>query len=59
MPIHRGQNSHGSFYQWGKSGKKYYYKSGDKKSREKAKELAHKQAIAIYATGWKEPNKKK
>jgi hypothetical protein len=54
MPIHRGSDSKGSFYQWGNSGKKYYYKSGNKKSREIAKSKAKKQAIAIYASGWKE-----
>jgi len=49
MPIHRGRDSKGSFYQWGQQ-KKYYYISGNKKSREQAKEKARKQAIAIYAS---------
>lgn len=53
MPIHRGKDSKGPYYQWG-SQKKYYYKSGNKKSREAAYQKAHKQAIAIYASGWKE-----
>lgn len=52
MPIHRGRNSKGPFYQWGDQ-KKYYYKSGDEKSRKEAKKKAHKQAVAIYASGWK------
>jgi len=41
----QGKDSKGTFYQWGNQ-KKYYYKSGDKKSREKAKEKAYKQARA-------------
>ena len=53
MPIHRGQDFKGPFYQWG-SQKKYYYKPGNKKSREAAKEKARKQMIAIYATGYRE-----
>lgn len=57
MPIHRGKNSIGPYYQWGTQ-KKYYYKSGNKKSREIAKDKARQQMIAIYATGWKEKNKK-
>jgi len=53
MPIHRGRDSNGPYYQWGTQ-KKYYYKSGDKISRNLAYEKARKQAVAIYATGWKE-----
>ena len=53
MPIHRGQNSKGPYYQWG-SQKKYYYKSGDKKSRLNAMEKAKKQMVAIYASGYKD-----
>lgn len=49
MPIHRGHDSKGSFYQW-RQQKKYYYISGNKKSREQAKKKARKQAIAIYAS---------
>lgn len=53
MPIHREIDSKGPYYQWGNSGKKYYYTSGNKKSRERAKNKAKKQAVAIYASGWK------
>ena len=35
------------FYQWGKSGKKYYYDPTSKESKEKAKEKAKKQGAAI------------
>lgn len=53
MPIHRKTDSKGPYYQWGNSGKKYYYKSGSKRSRETAIDKAKKQAVAIYASGWK------
>ena len=53
MPIHRGTDSKGPYYQWG-TRKKYYYKSGNQKSREIAKKKAHAQAVAIYASGWRE-----
>jgi len=54
MPTHRGVDSKGSYYQWGNSGKKYYYISGNERSRNIAKNKAKKQAIAIYASGWRE-----
>lgn len=47
MPLHRGSDSNGPFYQWGGRGKKYYYKSGSSAQRAKAKEKAMKQAKAI------------
>jgi hypothetical protein len=47
MPVYRGLDVAGSFYKWGTIGKKYYYKSGHKKSRENAKIRARKQGIAI------------
>ena len=53
MPIHRGKDSKGPYYQWG-SQKKYYYKKGNKKSRELAKKKAKKQMIAIYASGYRD-----
>lgn len=53
MPIHRGKDSKGPYYQWGHQ-KKYYYKSGDIKSRKRAKKKAAEQMVAIYATGWRE-----
>ena len=52
MPIQRGTDSHGPFFQWGTQ-KKYYYKPNNKKSRELAKEKARKQMVAIYASGWR------
>ena len=52
MPVHRGKDSQGCFYQWG-GRKKYYYTPGDAKSRKAAEEKAHKQARAIYARGYR------
>ena len=53
MPIMRGNDTNGSFMRWGEHGKRYYYKPNDKKSRDRAKEKAKKQGIAIHASGWK------
>lgn len=56
MPIHRGRNSQGSFYQWGKDvpGRKkwtkYYYTPNDIESREMAKEKAIRQGLASKAS---------
>ena len=55
MPIHRGKDKKGPYYQYG-SQKKYYYKSGSKRSREAAYKKAHAQKVAILATGWREPH---
>ncbi len=52
MPIHRGIDSSGPYYQWG-TRKKYYYKSGNKRSRESAKKRAIKQMKAIFSSGYK------
>ncbi len=53
MPVHRGKDSEGPYYQWGKSGKKYRYTAGDKGSRESAKAKAEKQGRAARAGGYK------
>lgn len=50
MPVRRGKDSKGAFYRYGGSGKKYYFKPGDKTSRERAKKKAGKQAQAIKAS---------
>jgi len=52
MPIHRGKDSKGLYYQWG-SRTKYYYTCNNKKSRDKAYEKSARQARAIYASGYK------
>ena len=53
MPVHRGRDSDGPYYQWGDSGKKYRYESGNKESREAAKKKAKKQGQAAHAAGYK------
>ena len=50
MPVHRGKDKDGAYYQWGESGKKYRYETGDKQSREAAKKKAEKQGRAIEAS---------
>lgn len=47
MPIYRGKN----YYQYGNTGKKYYYVVGDDNSRNRAKKLAENQMKAIQANG--------
>jgi hypothetical protein len=53
MPVHRDKDSKGPYYQWGDSGKKYHYESGDKSSREKAKKKAEQQGRAARASGYR------
>lgn len=50
MPVKRGTDSKGAFYRYGSSGKKYYFKPGDKASMQRAKTRAGKQAQAIKAS---------
>ena len=44
MPVHRGKDSHGNYYQWGNA-KKYYYDSENE--RKIAKHRAIIQGYAI------------
>lgn len=53
MPVHKGINTRGPYYQWGKHGKKYYYKKGYTKSRLAARKKAERQAKAIFASGYR------
>ena len=53
MPVHRGNDHYGPYYQWGSSGKRYYYIINDKKSRDKAKQQAQTQGNAIFASGYR------
>ena len=46
MPLRNSHDSRGPYWAWGYN-KRYYYTSGDKKSREKAKAKAVRQAHAI------------
>jgi len=49
MPVHRGNENGKLYYQYGTHGKKYYYKRGDKISRDLARNLALKQQKAVHA----------
>ena len=52
MPIHRGHDSIGYYYQWGNIGKRYYYIPGNVRSENTARNKSNKQARAIYASGY-------
>jgi len=52
MPIHRKVDKNGTYFQWGERGAKYYYKTGDKVSREAARKKAERQARAAYSHGY-------
>ena len=49
MPVHRGTDSVGAFYQWGLHGKRYYYRTSNYISRRKAMEKAARQGRAAHA----------
>lgn len=53
MPVALGKDKKGSFARWGASGKKYYYTTGDKDSREEAIAKANRQGQAAHAAGYK------
>lgn len=40
MPFRYGKEGNRQYIRWGSNGKKFYYKPGDKKSRERAKKKA-------------------
>jgi hypothetical protein len=50
MPLIIGKDPNGVFYKWGESGHKYYYISGNKESRNIAKNLALRQGRAIHVS---------
>jgi hypothetical protein len=52
MPVKRGRDSKGPYYQWG-SQKKYHYKPGDEAARKRAKRKAEKQGQAARASGYR------
>ena len=47
MPVINSSDTHGRFYKFGVNGKKYYYVSGNKLSRETAKSKCKAQGRAI------------
>jgi hypothetical protein len=55
MPIHRVNKGMKPAYQWGESGKKYTYTTGDTASRMRAKKLAIRQGLAVARRTGKTP----
>lgn len=57
MPVHCGSTTRKGkrvgYCQWGRSGKKYYYRLGDKRARQRAKARAERQGRAARAHGYK------
>jgi hypothetical protein len=53
MPVHRGRDRRGPYYQWGESGRRYYYTSGDTSSRNRARHQATRQGQAARARGYR------
>lgn len=49
MPVKQGYNKGKGFYQYGDSGKKYYYVIGNEKQRKEAKRKSIIQGYAIQA----------
>lgn len=53
MPVRRGRDSKGNYYQWGFNGHKYYYVSSNTRSRLQAKARAETQERAAYSNGYR------
>jgi hypothetical protein len=53
MPVRRGHDSKGPYYEWGGHGRKYRYTPGNKASRERAKRAATRQGQAARARGYR------
>ena len=53
MPILRKIDKNGNYYQYGNTGKRYYYTAGNTTSRRQAIYKASRQADAIHANGFK------
>lgn len=56
MPINQGyevrDGKRWGYYQWGSSGKRYYYTPGNERARKRAKAKAEKQQAAAHASGY-------
>lgn len=56
MPVYRGKDSKGSFYQWGRDRPghhrwtRYYYRTRNERSRLRAKRAATRQGLAALAS---------
>ena len=48
MPVHKGKDNKGSYYQYGGQ-KKYYFTPGKKQSEDAAKKRAGKQGRAVHS----------
>ena len=59
MPIRKGKNTHGAFFQSGTRGKKYFYDPQNISSIGDAWRKAVKQTSAMYINGYKGPKKHK
>jgi len=54
MPLHHSKDSKGYYYQFGyNTGKKYYYKHNDPKSKANARKKALTQMKAMFYNGYK------
>lgn len=51
MPVRRTTKNGKPAFQWGSNGKKYTYKSGNRRSRNAARRKAKRQGRAIRANG--------
>lgn len=52
MPIHKGHDTSGKYYQWGDHGKKYYY-GNIHGSEEEARKKAVTQMRAAFHNGYR------
>ena len=52
MPVKKGSDAKGEYYRWGKKGKKYHFKSGNKSSETRARKKALLQSAAAHAAGY-------
>lgn len=56
MPVKQGYERRNGkrwgWYQWGNSGKRYYYTPGNETARKRAKTKAEQQRTAAYASGY-------
>jgi len=53
MPIHRGKDNKGNYFQWGEHGAKYYYNYMNDSSVINAYAKAKRQMRAIYSNGYR------
>lgn len=56
MPVHRTTTDGKPAYQYGTTGKKYPYTSGDEASRKRAKKKAIEQGLAIAGRTGRKPH---